>query len=1003
MHNSNSEFFRKIDERTNERMSSSLLLAVFAIPVVIILNAVGVFRLSLLGVLEFTIVSLFGLVSPRIMHKKGLPSEFVKYYIITTISIVVAIMATQPHIGIYITYVLGIVISLFYADVILTVYSSILTYCLMMAALYFREYNAILENPTDTVLHAWLAYGMGLTIEFAIIGTLFFALSKYNRKHTMREWHVMNELRHENERYNLALDNASDVLFEYDVIKEEFKYYGSLMPDEVNPIHTAKVIKKFPDVLRKGEFVYEDDIEKIISYFDIDCAGKLDVRLCINEEDTFWVEIEGTVFYDGDKQSRVIGKIRDINVAKIEEENRIVDGEGVDEITGFYERTTGIRIIRRFKTDIMQGYHCFVYADFVSGKIIRARAGSIFNDTIVMRLAGIFESELRSTDVAVRFSTDEFILYFQDRTPTMIEQTLERIKTQIAAIYVGEGIVEFLEVDFKVYDTIQELENDALNTDLIKDIEVREEYTDDVVFHAFNILEHAVNIDDAINELLERIGKRYSLDYVRILLESPVAGLQYCMNEWLNPDALEEPMYGEALSVQRMKKEPQLFVCDNKELGVDNMYIVFHGSGLDGDFRESICGKLREVAHIMSNGIMRFKFENASNSKTDFLSTMSHEIRTPMNSIAGFAELMLQENASGVMGEYANTILTSTHDLLHLINDILDISKMEAGKFDIVLVQYRLHEIIDEITSLMGIQLSKKPVSFETDIKDVPDGLIGDNVRIRQILVNLLTNAAKYTRVGNIVLSINYKQREDGGLLQISVKDTGIGIKEDEIEYVFDAYERADFKKNQETQGTGLGLNITKNLVELMGGEIGVKSEYGRGTEFFVEIPQSVFDDKSYDYSTKVGNTKKQAFVIPFTTVDTKALVVDDNMVNLKVAAGLISKYQIDVTTVKSGEEAIKTLKEDNNYDIVFMDHLMPGMDGIACTKIIRNSEDSKIKNIPIVALTANAKVGVEEEFAKAGMNGYLSKPINLRELCAVLESFLDTEKKIYINPENEE
>lgn len=997
------DFFEKNDVKVNDKVTYTLMFVLAVVPLVALFRATGLFSLSFIGLLQFSVVCLLGTVSPRILYKLGVRADFVKYYTVTCVSIIVAMMATQPHVGIYITYILAVILSLFYADKYLTLYAEILGYVLLMTALYFREAALIAENPTDTVIHAYFAYGIGFTLEFAIVCPLFLGIVKSVRNHYERENRLIDEIRNEDDRFRLSLENAKDVVFEYDIIHDTLKYYGGLLDDDDFGSHKPNFIENLKDTIVSKKLALPEDALNLSNFIENDLNGKLQLRV-LRKGEPYWLEIEGHIFYEGNVQVRAIGKIKDINAEKLEEERKLLEGEGSDQLTGFYERSAGIRIIRRYRNEAVSGFHFFVYFFFDSAEAIRKKAGSVFCDAIIRRISEIITSQMRSTDVAVRFSSDEFIIYFQDRTPAMIDQTIDILNEQIRAIYVGEGIAEFIETTFKVYERIQDLEADALNSDLIKDIEVHDDYSDDVISFAFSQLEHSTDIDESINLILERIGRRYSLDFARVLSESQIPGLQYCINEYCDLRGMITPMYGETISVQRMKKIPSLYICDKKELGSDSLYIIFQGSGLEGDFRESICSKLREASHIINAYINKDKAESASKSKTDFLSSMSHEIRTPMNAIAGFAELVLQEETSDTVMEYANNILGSTQNLLGVVNDILDISKIESGKFEIILVQYYLHDIINEITSLMTIQLGKKPVSYILNVdKNVPDGLIGDNVRIRQVLINLLNNAIKFTQIGSISLNVSWEDRSDGdGNLTISVKDTGMGIKESELDNLFVPFVQADTKKNHGIVGTGLGLAITKQLVEMMGGTIEVSSVYGEGTEFVIELPQDTFDLSPYEYINGKVRRKRKAFVIPFTTIDTRVLVVDDNHVNREVAKGLLSKYQIEVVDVPSGREALSLLDSDSNFDIIFMDHLMPDMDGIECTLMIRNSEDAKLQEIPIIALTANAIKGVEKSFEEAGMNGFLPKPINLKELCNILDNILPNEKKIYINPEDE-
>ena len=385
----------------------------------------------------------------------------------------------------------------------------------------------------------------------------------------------------------------------------------------------------------------------------------------------------------------------------------------------------------------------------------------------------------------------------------------------------------------------------------------------------------------------------------------------------------------------------------------------------------------------------------ANQAKGDFLANMSHEIRTPMNAIIGMNEMVMREEISPKAAQYSQDINHAGQTLLAIINDILDFSKIESGKMEIIPVTYELSSLLNDVLNMITKKVKDKGLKLVTDVSpDIPHQLYGDEIRIRQIILNLVNNAVKYTEEGTVTLKVECRKREEKTIdLQIAVIDTGIGIREEDLNKLFNSFQRVDMSANRMIEGTGLGLAITKQLAEQMNGFVRVDSTYGQGSTFSVSLPQTVTDDAPIGDFTNVhaGLQHKKDVDIIFTAPDARILIVDDNKVNLVVARGLIKETQIQVDTALSGAEALEMIKE-NKYHIILLDHMMPVMDGMETLMRMKEQEENSSADAAVIALTANAISGSRERYIAAGFVDYLSKPINVQRYKEMIRRYLPSD-----------
>ncbi|MDR1080413.1 MAG: response regulator [Deltaproteobacteria bacterium] len=388
--------------------------------------------------------------------------------------------------------------------------------------------------------------------------------------------------------------------------------------------------------------------------------------------------------------------------------------------------------------------------------------------------------------------------------------------------------------------------------------------------------------------------------------------------------------------------------------------------------------------------------ELANASKSSFLAKMSHEIRTPMNAVIGMSELASREYGRPEGLQYLMEIKSAGNNLLSIINDILDFSKIEAGGLELVETAYDFPSLLNDLSNIIRVSIGDRPISFMTDVsRDIPGRITGDETRVRQVLLNVLTNAVKYTAEGFVKLSASHDKLENDRIrLRFTVEDSGIGIRDEDMDNMFKDFVRIDQKRNAGIMGTGLGLAITRSLCQAMGGDITVSSTYGEGSTFAISLLQACSDFtpvREADWASRSG--RSDPVVNGFTAREARILIVDDNATNLKVAEGLLMPYGSRIDTCLSGAEAIR-LAGTTCYDIVFMDHMMPEMDGIETTKAMREMFPDHYLNAPIIALTANAVVGMRDMFLNSGFSDYLAKPIQISKLNDMMERWIPHGKR---------
>ena len=387
--------------------------------------------------------------------------------------------------------------------------------------------------------------------------------------------------------------------------------------------------------------------------------------------------------------------------------------------------------------------------------------------------------------------------------------------------------------------------------------------------------------------------------------------------------------------------------------------------------------------------------EQANQAKSEFLARMSHEIRTPINAVLGMNEMVLRESTEEDVKKYSMDIKSSAQALLGIINDILDFSKIESGKMEIVPAEYELNSMLNDLYNIFSMRAKEKGLVFDVSVDPtLPSRLYGDDLRIRQVLINLLTNAVKYTRKGTVTFQVSGERDGEDVVLHFVVRDTGVGIKQEDISKLFSAFERIDVEKNKDIEGTGLGMNISLQLLKLMGTDLRVESVYGEGSRFFFALRQRVVNEQpigNFQESARKA-AKEHIYQASFTSPEGEILLVDDNRVNRRVFCGLLKQTQVQIKDVGSGRECLDHIRQ-KRYDLIFLDHMMPEMDGMETMRHMKEMEDNLCKDTPVIMLTANAIMGAKEEYLQAGFDDFLAKPIDQTKLERLMMHWMPQEK----------
>lgn len=482
----------------------------------------------------------------------------------------------------------------------------------------------------------------------------------------------------------------------------------------------------------------------------------------------------------------------------------------------------------------------------------------------------------------------------------------------------------------------------------------------------------------------------FSSFYTKYFIAAPLGEMAEFLEQYAYTSDEDKILYGHKIDE----------IAVNSKDEIETVYDAVHTTVYE---MEAYIGRMKQEQRLKSE----LEIAKRSNeAKSSFLSNMSHEIRTPINAVIGMNEMILRESKDPQILIYANNAKSASNSLLSLINDILDFSKIEAGKMEIILAQYQIGSTINDLINMVATRAQEKGLRFDINVDEhIPSLLIGDELRIKQCVINLLTNAVKYTEKGYISLDVSCEPINDLYiLLKFSVTDTGIGIKEEDLSKLYSPFERIEEIRNRTIEGTGLGMSIVRKLLALMDTKMEVVSEYGKGSTFSFAIKQQVVSwEEIGDFKKKYKGyiNSANAYYRRFSAPDAKILVVDDTEMNLTVVRSLLKQTNVQIDAAESGLETLEKVK-NNSYDLIFLDHRMPNMDGIETFEAMKVLEGNRNQNTPVIALTANAVSGAREEYVAHGFTDYISKPIDGIELEKMLEYYLPKEKLVAVSLEKD-
>lgn len=842
------------------------------------------------------------------------------------------------------------------------------------------------------------------------------------------------KIQEESEKYRMAVENSSDIFYTFDFDSGMLEVMNSKDADGVWDCTSH------PEYM-DDHLVYPDDRKNLKEVRTGAYQGfQTEIRIRMPEYTEYqWFQISGKSVIDSNqKRRRLVGVIRNINERKLQE-LAYQKRETIDPVTGLYRQKQGLGMIRDRRKYVPEGYLLLLNVD--NFRKMNKHFGLIFGDLVMEKLAQLLTEELkRWMNIGVRSGADEILIWIEGADLNQIKSMLQRVKQDLRNLIHRDA----LNIAFfcGIVSAKKQADEEMLTQAATALERARHTGMDLVIYQEgwnqepvsfcpgkvislawireMNLVSLALNLfdkDGELSVLLDMLADKMTESYHPEDIMITVLDSDYMANmleyQWHREERKEKlpeiARYG--------KEDLQLFLKNCNLDSIQNLSaaccqtalflpfikesqgIVIHMTD-GGNYMGSILmtgvdetallsqeqqKELKEIAMLIQNRLNRQHHDSSSEAKAEFLARMSHEIRTPMNGIMGMTEIALMTGQSQEkVQDCLKKIKNSSEYLLGLLNDILDMSKIESGRMQLIQDDFELTDLAENLYQLFAARMAEKQLRYESDISLQHTGFYADELRINQVLINLIGNAVKFTpEKGKIVLTIReLSSDETGADVFFSVKDNGIGISKEDQKKVFQSFEQADTRNSSRSQGNGLGLAISSRLVRLMGDDISLESEPGKGSEFsFTLHLEYRRNQEKSDYQ------KAETMLFD----GSRVLVVEDNSLNLEIIRTILEEYHIQVDSAEDGEQAVKRMQEAEcgTYDLIFMDIMMPKMNGLEATEAIRMIDREDCRSIPIVAMSANAFDEDVKKSMASGMNGHLSKPLDMEKLQKTLQKYL--------------
>lgn len=853
------------------------------------------------------------------------------------------------------------------------------------------------------------------------------------------------ELEEKRIKYDLMDIEEKESFFEYDIINDIFNgptYFMFEKTLDVNYGYVENYLEKLTMLIPRPNKYIKKWINLLcgVNYDPFEMKFSYEIG---DHYITVDYVIEANVVYDGRNPIKVLGKVIDKN-KDIEKEEELININKYDNLTNLFSRTYGEGLIKEYLEENHVKSHLLVI-DIDDFKRINQTYGYMFGNVILNEFGELLHRTFPSNSIIYRLLDDDFVVFLRDSSIEMAKHYADQVCESISEIYIGDdessklscsvGISSIkYESDFETSlrqasDMVFQIKNcgQGFSAYFPKEYEEKEVLNEisrghisdvpftylkrdkDIIFFAYEILEKTKNFRNALNILLSRAGKEFKLCSISII-STIVKDNKYDIKYWwednnqygnvldflgsiekqlfevftnINTKSIED--FKNCICIGNKNHINNILVCGERNIASNNEVIILEPAEKTTIWTNSEKELIFELSKIILAHIKKARAYSISEEKNKFLSKMSHEIRTPLNIIIGMANLTMNiKNHNATISRYLKTIDISAKYLLSLVNNLLEMSRIESGKMKLAEEVFNLSEYAENLNSMMSVQAKEKNIEFKIE-KDIKHNIfIGDSVRLNQVLINLISNAIKFTpEYGKVTLTIKQVDEKDNlAFINFSIKDTGVGIKKDRIKKVFEPFEQEDKNTSNRYGGTGLGLSISNNLVYMMGGVINVKSEENKGSEFEFTIP----------IRTNCDVAKNN--LINFNSLCNKRILVgEDNNLNAEIVKTLLENVGAKVEVACDGNEVIKSFTNHNKnyYDIILMDVRMPNKDGLVATSEIRKINRNDASSIPIIAMTANAFEEDINECYNAGMNGYIAKPIDIEKLYTQLNKVLST------------